>query len=93
MTFSEIVVVSDQLGLHARPAAQIAILLKETKLVHADVVVEFAHAEGRVADASSALRLMALRAKPGEQLEITVEGVSENVARDILTRIKEFLAE
>lgn len=66
-------VVQDQLGIHARPAGQIARFAKE----HADHKIRVEKVGGKTADASRVMALMTLGAKPGSQLHITVEGPDE----------------
>jgi phosphoenolpyruvate---glycerone phosphotransferase subunit DhaM len=70
-------VLVNPLGLHARPAAQIATAVG---VLAADVLVE---ACGRRADASSSLELMTLGA--GEGAEITVSAVGADASRAIDT--------
>lgn len=66
--------VQDQLGIHARPAGQIAKLAK----AHPDCEISFAKIGGsKTANAARVMALMSLGAKPGDVLHITVEGANE----------------
>ena len=65
--------VQDQLGIHARPAGQIAKLAK----AHPDCEISFAKIGGsKTANAARVMALMSLGAKPGDVLHITVEDSS-----------------
>ena len=72
--------VQDQLGIHARPAGQIAKLAKE---------ISFAKIGGsKTANAARVMALMSLGAKPGDVLHITVEGANEE---SVTTAMQELL--
>ena len=75
--------VQDQLGIHARPAGQIA------KLAHPDCEISFAKIGGsKTANAARVMALMSLGAKPGDVLHITVEGANEE---SVTTAMQELL--
>ena len=67
--------VKDPLGIHARPAGQIAKLAKE----YADTTIVFA-CNGKEAKATSLMKLMSLGVKQGAEITITAEGASEDAA-------------
>ena len=93
MTYTASVTVTDQLGLHARPAAQIAKLVKSAIEANPAIVVTFKHTSGKHAQAKSALMLMALGAKSGESVEIQIEGTSDEAAAALVADIQGFLIE
>lgn len=77
--------VQDQLGIHARPAGQIAKLAK----AHPDCEISFAKISGsKTANAARVMALMSLGAKPGDVLHITVEGANEE---SVTTAMQELL--
>lgn len=77
--------VQDQLGIHARPAGQIAKLAK----AHPDCEISFAKIGGsKTANAARVMELMSLGAKPGDVLHITVEGANEE---SVTTAMQELL--
>lgn len=77
--------VQDQLGIHARPAGQIAKLAK----AHPDCEISFAKIGGsKTANAARVMALMSLGAKPGDVLHITVEGANEE---SVTTAMQELL--
>ena len=73
-------VVQDQLGIHARPAGQIARFAKE----HTTCAIKFEKVGGKTADATRVMALMSLGAKPGNTLHITVEGADEDAVTTAL---------
>ena len=93
MTYTSSVTVTDQLGLHARPAAQIAKLVKSAMESNPTLVVIVEHQSGKQAQAKSALMLMALGAKSGESIEVQVVGVSDDAAANLVAEIHGLLIE
>jgi phosphotransferase system HPr (HPr) family protein len=85
-TFTGEVEVLDPIGMHARPAGQIAKLVKESAL---EVVILKDGEEPT--KANSALRLMAMKVKTGEKLTVSVEANEESVATDLIAQIQDFL--
>ncbi len=77
------VLVSNQLGLHARPASQIA---REAQAFAASISIV---AQGQMADAKSILDLLTLAAGPGSTLEIRANGAD---AAQAVNRISELFA-
>lgn len=62
------VTVTDPIGLHARPIGQIVSLVKE-----AGATVSLRRPGGEGSSAVSALRLLAMKVKTGETLEVVVD--------------------
>ena len=78
-------VITDEVGIHARPAGQIAKLAK----AHPDCEISFAKIGGsKTANAARVMALMSLGAKPGDVLHITVEGANEE---SVTTAMQELL--
>ena len=67
--------VKDPLGIHARPAGQIAKLAKG----YADTVITI-EKNGNVAKASQLMKLMGLGVKNGDTVTVAVEGGNEEAA-------------
>jgi phosphocarrier protein HPr len=93
MTYTASVKVTDQLGLHARPAAQIAKLVKSAIESNPALVVTIRHPSGKQAQAKSALLLMALGVKSGDSVEVQVDGASDEAAAALVADIQGFLNE
>ncbi len=74
--------VKDPLGIHARPAGQIAKLAKG----YADSVITI-EKNGTVAKASQLMKLMGLGVKNGDTVTVAVEGGNEEAA---FAAMKEF---
>ena len=76
------VTVEDPIGLHARPVGQIVTLVRET-----GATVTLRSAAGAEALATSALKMLALKVKTGETLEIVIDSAgssdSETLAGEI----------
>ena len=86
MTFKATVTVLDPIGLHARPAGQIVKLVKESGLD-----VQLGNEAGEFISGSSALRMMAMKVKTGENLQVVVEGADDATAEALVAQIQEFL--
>lgn len=67
--------IKDALGIHARPAGQIAKIARE----YDETAILVEH-DGRVAKASSLMKLMSLCAKQGGVITVKAEGPSEDAA-------------
>jgi phosphotransferase system HPr (HPr) family protein len=93
MAYTASVKVTDQLGLHARPAAQIAKLVKSALESNPALVVTVTNQAGKQAQAKSALLLMALGVKSGESVEVQVAGTSDDAAGALVADIQGFLNE
>ena len=77
------VVVSNQLGLHARAAAQLVRLANEFQ---SEVVIRRPD-NGATADAKSILDLLTLAASKGIEVAVRVEGVDEKEALPAVIKI------
>lgn len=73
-------VVTDAEGLHARP---VGMLVKRTSGYKSDIELE-KYSDGKTADAKKMLAVMALCAKKGETLKVTVSGEDEEQAAEDL---------
>jgi len=80
------VIIEDPIGLHARPAGQIVKLVKESGLT-----VHMGKPGQELVMANSPLRMMALKAKTGEQLVIAVDTDDQGVADALFAQIQDFL--
>ena len=67
-------VVTDEVGIHARPAG---ILVKEAKKYSSKIVLTV---NGKNAEATKLMAIMSLGVKQGQTVEITVEGADEDTA-------------
>ncbi len=85
-TISATVNVLDPIGLHARPAGQIVKLVKESGLE-----VRIGKAGEELVKANSPLRMMALKAKTGEELLVEVDTADQAVADSLISQIQDFL--
>ena len=87
-SFVYTVTVLDPIGLHARPVGQIVTLVRET-----GATVTLRSASGTEAAATSALKMLAMKVKTGETLEIVVESAGssepEALAREIESLINQ----
>ena len=72
-------VIQDELGIHARPAGQLA---KEAKAL-GDTVVKVTKADKTVA-ASQLMKLMGLGVKKGDEVTVSAEGGDEAAAIDAM---------
>ena len=79
------VVVLDPVGLHARPAALIVKLIKESGLD-----VEFTNGDTTV-KGNSALRLMSLKIKSGSTVSVSVDTEDQSVIDDLHNQLTEIL--
>jgi phosphocarrier protein len=77
-------VITDELGIHARPAGM---LVKEASKFQSDIKVT---KEEKSADAKRLFGIMALAAKKGDTLVFTAEGTDEEEA---ITALEYFLKE
>ena len=87
-TVTHSVVVTDPIGLHARPIGQIVALVKGRS-----VTVHLKRPDGPPVEAVSALKLLAMKVKTAEELEVVVEADSledaEHIARTIESLINQ----
>ncbi len=75
--------VTDPLGIHARPAGQLAKVAKS----FADTVVTVAK-DGAAVKASQLMKLMSLGVKAGDTITVTAEGANEDAA---IAAVREFV--
>lgn len=68
MSVTHTMTVQDPIGLHARPVGQIVALVRES-----GVAVTLRDSSGKEASGSSALKMLAMKVKHGDTLEIMVE--------------------
>lgn len=66
--------ITDEVGIHARPAG---LLVKEAGKFKSTILVK---ANGKSADATRLMALMALGIKCGQQIEVSIEGEDEEDA-------------
>ena len=86
MTYRETVTVHDAMGLHARPAGQIVKLVRDSGLE-----VHIANQAGQLVSGLSALRMMAMKVRSGDAIEIQVETDDNQVAAALVAQIQEFV--
>jgi phosphocarrier protein len=72
-TLVRTITVTDPIGLHARPVGQIVTLVREK-----GATVTLRSASGVEALATSALKMLALKVKTGETLDIVVESAGSS---------------
>lgn len=77
------IVVTDPIGLHARPIGQVVSLVKTE-----GVAVFFKRPDGPEVAAVSALKLLAMKVKAGEEIDVIVEADSEDQATDLAATIE-----
>ena len=79
-------VITDEVGLHARPAG---LLAKQAKATGAKITLS---CNGKSADASKLMAVMGMGVKKGMEVEVTVEGENADaVAAEMETFFKENL--
>ncbi len=77
------ITVEDPIGLHARPVGQIVTLVRESGLT-----VSLRRPGGPEASAVSALKMLAMKVKVGESLEIVVESDDAEEARALAASVE-----
>ena len=75
-------------GLHARPAAMLAEMAKNSS-----VGIQVGRVEGDLINASSTLRMLTLKIKQGETLRVAIDTEDQEMADDAFAKIAEFIAE
>lgn len=79
-------VITDEVGLHARPAG---LLVKQAKAAGAKITL---NCNGKSADATKLMAVMGMGVKKGMEVEVTVEGDNADaVAAELETFFKENL--
>lgn len=66
--------IKDEIGIHARPAG---LLVKEAKKFSSKIIIS---KEGKSAEATKLMAVMALGVKCGQEIEIVIEGEDEDAA-------------
>ena len=82
-TYTHTLIVTDPIGLHARPIGQIVSLVK-TEGVH----VALRRPGGPDVAAVSALKLLSMKVKSGEEIDVVVEASDSDAAREIALSIE-----
>lgn len=77
-------VITDEIGIHARPAGMLA---KEAKAFSSKIKIE---AKGKAAEATKLMAVMQLGVKKGAEITVTAEGEDEDVA---IAKIEAFMRE
>jgi phosphotransferase system HPr (HPr) family protein len=80
------VIIQDPIGLHARPAGQIVKLIKE-----AGLEVRIGKVGEELVRANSPLRMMALKAKTGQELVVEIDTEDQALADSIILQIQDFI--
>lgn len=75
--------IQDKLGIHARPAG---LIVKEAQKYDATITIE---ANGKSADASKIIAVMALGVKQETEVTVKAEGVDEAIAIEEIKKIFE----
>lgn len=71
-------VVTDEVGIHARPAG---ILAKEAKKYESKIMIK---KEGKAVEATKLMAIMGLGVKCGQTVEVEVSGTDEDVAYEAM---------
>ena len=77
-------VITDPIGIHARPAGQ---LVKTAQQFQSKIVLEH---KGKKSEATRLMSLMGMNIRPGDTVQVTVEGADEEAAME---RIQTFFQE
>lgn len=81
------IVVTDPIGLHARPVGEIVKLVKASELP-----VSLRRAGEAAVKADSALRLLTMKVKSGETLELVIDTDDQQLAAELAQQIGELVA-
>ncbi|MEA4970552.1 MAG: HPr family phosphocarrier protein [Candidatus Pelethousia sp.] len=73
-------IITDEVGLHARPAG---LLVKMVKPMTSSVIL---YANGKTADATKIIAIMSLGLKKGETVKVRLEGIQEEHESEQLRR-------
>lgn len=71
-------VITDEIGIHARPAG---LLVKETKTCDSKVTIS---CNGKSADAGKLMAIMAMGVKKGDMVTVNIEGGNEEESAKIM---------
>jgi phosphotransferase system HPr (HPr) family protein len=86
VTRSTELVIRNQSGLHARPAA---IFVRAAAGFRSSITVQNVSRNGTVVDAKSILGVLGLGVSPGHRIVVTVDGADEAAAIEALTELVE----
>ena len=75
-------------GLHARPAAMLAEMAKNSA-----VGIQVGRPDSDLINASSTLRMLTLKIKQGETLRVAIDTEDQEIAEAAFAKIAEFIAE
>lgn len=88
MTISHTMTVMDPIGLHARPVGQIVTLVRES-----GATVTLRTSEGKEASAVSALKMLAMKVKSGDALELVIDAEDDAAGQALATAIESLVNE
>ena len=88
MTINHTFTVMDPIGLHARPVGQIVTLVRES-----GATVTLRNSEGKEASAASALKMLAMKVKSGESLELVIDAEDDASGRALTEAIEALVNE
>lgn len=83
--YKQVTIVSNETGIHARPATEFVTLAKKFQ---SDISVSRV-GDGSAANAKSVVRILAAGLKRGTEIEISAEGSDEKEAVDALIQLVE----
>jgi len=78
--------IQDPLGLHARPAGEIVRLSREF-----GIAIRLGRPGEALVSANGPLALLALKAKPGDQLTVEIDSVDSEQVTEVMSRLQEIL--
>ena len=88
MTINHTFTVMDPIGLHARPVGQIVTLVRES-----GATVTLRNSEGKEASAASALKMLAMKVKSGESLELVIDAEDDAAVHALAEAIEALVNE
>ena len=88
MTINHTFAVMDPIGLHARPVGQIVTLVRES-----GATVTLRNSEGKEASAASALKMLAMKVKSGESLELVIDAEDDAAGHALAEAIEALVNE
>ena len=88
MTINHTFTVTDPIGLHARPVGQIVTLVRES-----GATVTLRNSEGKEASTASALKMLAMKVKSGESLELVIDAEDDAAGHALAEAIEALVNE
>jgi phosphocarrier protein HPr len=88
MTINHTFTVMDPIGIHARPVGQIVTLVRES-----GATVTLRNSEGKEASAASALKMLAMKVKSGESLELVIDAEDDAAGHALAEAIEALVNE